>query len=91
MLALNETLTLCAFCFLQSVKSLLVAMCTLHTAIGFVDDHTLSAHPLLKVAQDSAAHAVIFDDATARELRALRLKLRLDHCDDTGSRTADAH
>ena len=66
-------------------------MRTLHTTIGLVDDHTLSAHPLLKVAQDGTAYAVVFDDTTARELRALRLKLRLDHCDDTGMWTADAH
>lgn len=66
-------------------------MRALHTAIGFVDDHTLGAHPLLEVAQDGAAHAVIFDDATARKLRALRLKLRLDHCDDISARTADTH
>ena len=91
MLVLNETLTLCTFCFLQSVKSLLVAMRTLHTTIGFVDDHTLGAHPLLEVAQDGAAHAVIFDDATARKLRTLRLKLRLDHCDDAGARTANVY
>ena len=89
MLVLNETLALCAF--LQSVKPLLVAMRALHAAIGFVDDHTLGAHPLLEVAQDGAAHAVIFDDATACKLRALRLKLRLNHCDDTSSRTADTH
>ena len=66
-------------------------MRTLDAAVCFVDDHTLGAYPLLEVAQDGAAHAVIFDDATTRKLRALRLKLRLDHCDDTGSRTADAH
>lgn len=66
-------------------------MRTLHAAVGFVDDHTLGAHPLLEVAQDSAAHAVIFDDATACKLRALRLELRLNHCDDTSSRTADTH
>ena len=89
MLVLNETLALCAF--LQSVKPLLVAMRALHAAIGFVDDHTLGAHPLLEVAQDGAAHAVIFDDATARKLRTLRLKLRLDHCDDAGARTANVY
>lgn len=89
MLVLNETLALCAF--LQSVKPLLVAMRALHAAIGFVDDHTLGAHPLLEVAQDGAAHAVIFDDATACKLRALRLKLRLNHRDDTGARTADVY
>ena len=77
MLALNETLA--PYAFLQSVKPLLIAMRTLHTAIGFVDDHTLGTHPLLEVAQDGAAHAVIFDDATACKLRALRLKLRLNH------------
>ena len=91
MLALNETLTLCAFCFLQSVKPLLITMRTLHAAVGLVDDHTLGAHPLLEVAQDGAAHAVIFDNATACKLRALRLKLRLDHCDDAGARTTNAH
>ena len=66
-------------------------MRALHATIGFVDNYTLGAHPLLEVAQDGAAHAVIFDDATARELRALRLKLRLDHRDDTSSRTADTY
>lgn len=66
-------------------------MRALHTAIGFVDDHTLGAHPLLKVAQDGAAHAVIFDDATARKLRTLRLKLWLNHRDDTSARTADVY
>ena len=66
-------------------------MRALHTTIGFVDNYTLGTHPLLEVAQDGTAHAVIFDDATACKLRALRLKLRLDHCDDTGARTADTH
>ena len=47
-------------------------MRALDAAVSFVDDHTLGAHPLLKVAQDGAAHAVIFDDATPRKLRALR-------------------
>lgn len=91
MLALNETLTLCAFCFLQSVKPLLITMRTLHAAVGLVDNHTLGAHPLLEVAQDGAAHTVIFDDATACKLRALRLKLRLDHRDDAGVWAADTH
>ena len=89
MLALNETLALCAF--LQSVKPLLVAMRTLDAAVCFVDDHTLGAYPLLEVAQDGAAHAVIFDDATTRKLCALRLKLRLDHRDDAGVRTTNVH
>ena len=89
MLVLNETLAPCAF--LQSVKPFLITMRTLHTTIGFVDNYTLSTHPLLEVAQDSAAHAVIFDDATACKLRALRLKLRLDHCDDAGVRTTNVH
>ena len=66
-------------------------MRALDAAVGFVDDHTLGAHPLLKVAQDGAAHAVIFDDATPRKLRALRLKLWLDHCDDAGVWIADMH
>ena len=62
-----------------------------YTAIGLVDNYTLGAHPLLEVAQDGAAHAVIFDDATARKLRPLCLKLRLDHRDDISARTADTH
>ena len=66
-------------------------MRALHATIGFVENHIVGAHPLLEVTQDGAAHAVIFDDATARKLRALRLKLRLNHCDDTGARTADTH
>ena len=66
-------------------------MRALHAAIGLVDNHTVGAHPLLEVAQDGTAHAVIFDDATACKLRALRLKLRLDHCDDTGMWTANAY
>ena len=66
-------------------------MRALHAAVGLVDNYTLGAHPLLEVAQDGAAHAVIFDDATARKLRTLRLKLRLDHCDDAGARTANVY
>ena len=89
MLALNETLA--PYAFLQSVKPLLITMRALHTTIGLINNHTVGAHPLLEVAQDGAAHAVIFDDATACKLRALRLKLRLNHCDDTSSRTADTH
>ena len=57
--------------FLQSVKPLLITMRALHAAVGLVDNYTLGAHPLLEVAQDGAAHAVIFDDATACKLRAL--------------------
>ena len=91
MLVLNETLTLCAFCFLQSVKPLLITMRALHAAVGFVDNYTLGAHPLLEVAQDGAAYAVIFDDATACKLRALRLELRLDHCDNAGAWTTNVH
>ena len=66
-------------------------MRALHATIGLVDNHIVGAHPLLEVTQDGTAHAVIFDDATACKLRALRLKLRLDHRDDAGMRTADAH